>query len=343
MDEKWIAYIASLGQRALLQEALLLPKPGLVDPISCGAHRDMDIFTFIDSCEALEAAFADFVRIGADHVSAEPRAVQRLLRERGILAEQEMFQATRGINTHKGILYSMAFCLCAVGRVLQREFGTFFEGAVAPSGTWANRLQDCREFLSAVRKSEEKNVEQLIADLPNRLFNKCEPILRSEGGSSRDPELIRRVIAEVRILSAGLLAQDMEKARKKQCMTAGERFYFEYGLGGVRGEVEKGFPTARIAYELLKDRGSMEQEHLLRALMRIMSKNDDTNVIARGGTGALSEVKRRSAEILQLDKDAMFAALGDMDVRCIEQNISPGGSADLLSVAIFLYLINHGG
>lgn len=317
MNEKWIAYIASLGQRALLYEAMLYPKPGLVDPISRGAHKDMDITTFIDSALALGDGFYDFVRIGAEHAFEDPKKVQTLLRKRGILSEQEMYLATSNVNTHKGIIYSMAFCLCAVGRILSRAIS---------SGEMISMEPFLRGELFEVMKGHPSD---------RKAFLQTDPM--------SEDVLIERIIAEVKELSAGILVNDMKDASQRTHRTVGEMLYLDHGLRGARGEVEDGFPMAQIGYRYLKERGSMERTDLLRTLLLIMETNCDTNVIARGGFDSLEEVKNRSKELLQLDDRDLVSGLIKMDEWCIEHNISPGGSADLLSVAIFLYLINFGG
>ena len=38
--------IGKTAYQALLEEVYTVPKPGLVDPYSCGAHTDMDVETF---------------------------------------------------------------------------------------------------------------------------------------------------------------------------------------------------------------------------------------------------------------------------------------------------------
>lgn len=37
--------IGRMAYQALLEEVYTVPKPGLVDPYSCGAHTDMDVQT----------------------------------------------------------------------------------------------------------------------------------------------------------------------------------------------------------------------------------------------------------------------------------------------------------
>lgn len=50
----------SLAQQAvlaLLTEVSASPKPGLVDRLDCGAHKDMDFFTFMSSAASLSGYF----------------------------------------------------------------------------------------------------------------------------------------------------------------------------------------------------------------------------------------------------------------------------------------------
>ena len=50
-----VEQILTNAQKALLYEVTTNPKPGLVDPVEHGAHPDMDIYTFIDSSEAMRS------------------------------------------------------------------------------------------------------------------------------------------------------------------------------------------------------------------------------------------------------------------------------------------------
>lgn len=48
---------ALLGWRAMLTEVNLSPKPGLVDRINCGAHKDMALEDFRRSALAIQAGY----------------------------------------------------------------------------------------------------------------------------------------------------------------------------------------------------------------------------------------------------------------------------------------------
>ena len=54
--------VAGLACRSLLYEVCVTPKPGLVDRKNSGSHRDMDIFTFLNSTSVLFPYFERCVR-----------------------------------------------------------------------------------------------------------------------------------------------------------------------------------------------------------------------------------------------------------------------------------------
>ena len=129
--------LGEMAENALLAEVHFTPKPGLVDEANNGAHRDMDVPLFERSAHALRPCFEEFVRLGIQ--GASPAALQQA----GVRAEQAMFAATGGVNTHKGAIYSGALLLHAAGRLLSgEEEGNLCEFAAqtaaaipAPTGT----------------------------------------------------------------------------------------------------------------------------------------------------------------------------------------------------------------
>ncbi len=102
------------ASRAMREEVCLSPKPGLVDSFDSGAHRDMDLALFLRSAASLEPYFNDIAREGA---SGETALLLDRLRPLGIRAEETMFAATGGINTHKGQIFSLGVCTAAAVRV----------------------------------------------------------------------------------------------------------------------------------------------------------------------------------------------------------------------------------
>ena len=92
-----------------------------MDRANTGSHRDMDVFTFLDSTAALLPYLSQAVAIGQETAQKPPAETFDRLRRAGLEAERAMFQATGGVNTHKGAIFSMG-CLCgAAGRLWRPE------------------------------------------------------------------------------------------------------------------------------------------------------------------------------------------------------------------------------
>ena len=120
--------------------------------------------------------------------------------------------------------------------------------------------------------------------------------------------------------------------------THGSRAVSQYQAKGA-------LAMAREGYELLfsdwlpflrnlKQQGDPYALH--KTLLRIMSQLDDTNILHRCGAEVASRVKAEAADML-----AHFSidALDEMNRRYTAENISPGGSADMLALTIFMNAI----
>ena len=104
--------IGRAALRALYMELALHPKPGLVSPLDSGAHDDMDMTTFMRSLFSLRGYFGAIAMAGA--VGSDFTRLQVL----GLGAERRMLDATRGINTHRGAIFSLGLLSAAAGRLL---------------------------------------------------------------------------------------------------------------------------------------------------------------------------------------------------------------------------------
>jgi len=115
---KTVSLIADYADQALLTELMLTPKPGLVDRRNCGAHRDMDLQTFLASAHAIAPWWPRFVEIGSAWAHIPACDFLPLVRPAGVLCEQAMLQAADGANTHKGAIFSLGLLCAAAGRLL---------------------------------------------------------------------------------------------------------------------------------------------------------------------------------------------------------------------------------
>ena len=111
---------ADRATQSLIKEARTTPKPGLVDMNNNGSHNDMDLGMFIKSANTLTTYFKKCVELGQAFAD-KPDKIFSALRKEGISAEQAMYKATGGINTHKGAIYSMGIICGALGALWTAE------------------------------------------------------------------------------------------------------------------------------------------------------------------------------------------------------------------------------
>ena len=111
----------------------------------------------------------------------------------------------------------------------------------------------------------------------------------------------------------------------------GQRARQRYGASGARGEALAGFPHARHAWAALARPGGRDA-----ALLTLLAEVEDTNLLHRGGPEGLALVQSRARSILAASPPAYGEGLLELDRACIARNLSPGGSADLLALALFL-------
>lgn len=95
---------------SLLSECMLTPKFGLVTPLTQGSHQDMDIHTFIQSIDAI---IPYFKKVDDIDIYQPTESIFYELRLLGQTMENVMYQATKGINTHKGAIFLFLMFLMA--------------------------------------------------------------------------------------------------------------------------------------------------------------------------------------------------------------------------------------
>ena len=268
--------ISETAQKSLLYEVCTTPKPGLVDQRNSGSHKDMDIFTFLSSTAALGSYFFHCAKIGAEHKDTSPKKIFSRLRFPGKLAEDAMYRATDGTNTHKGIIFSLGI-LCAAA------------GCLGPKG-W-------------------------------------------------NPEAILTLCQE---MTQGLVSQELSSASKN---TVGETLYAQHGITGVRGQAEQGFPAVlETGLPKLKkglQAGLSVNNAGCATLLSLLAIAQDTNLIHRCSYAQQQEICSNIAALLIQHPYPTQEILIQLDDQFIAQNLSPGGSADLLALTYFLYFISQ--
>jgi triphosphoribosyl-dephospho-CoA synthase len=103
--------LADLAIDVLIGEAMLTPKPALIDQRGSGAHRDLDLGCLLRSARALHAAFLEMATLAAG------RQPDQVLREQlaliGREGERDMLAVTGGSNTHRGAIWVIGLLLAA--------------------------------------------------------------------------------------------------------------------------------------------------------------------------------------------------------------------------------------
>lgn len=270
--------ISSFAIQAMLYEASCYPSPGLVSPVSSGAHSDMDFFTFLDSTSVLGKYMPLFVQQG--YCRLKPKDIFINIRNTGIEAEKEMLVKTKSINTHKGMLFLLGVCCAAVGKVIY----------------------------------EKKSFKE-----------------------------IREIIIE---MTEGIVQKELSCLVDNNNLSHGEILYLKYKNQGIRGEVEKGIPTVFInSLEFYRQSSDMSMnDRLVHTLIGIMRFCDDSTILYRHNLTVLEEVKEKADDIIKTGGMRTSCGRKKINALCeefVERRISPGGSADLLGVTIFLSLVEE--
>jgi triphosphoribosyl-dephospho-CoA synthase len=129
----------------------------------------------------------------------------------------------------------------------------------------------------------------------------------------------------------------------------GEQVRLRYGATGARGEAQAAFPHAiGVGLPTLRAarvRGVPEDCARLDALVAIMASLDDTCLLHRGGPAALDTAKTGARAVLAAGGTAAPAGmqrLHRLHAELMALWASPGGSADLLGVTLFLDRLERG-
>ncbi len=152
----------------------------------------------------------------------------------------------------------------------------------------------------------------------------------------------RKLVADV--------LEDFNDVTVENARTNGERLYALYGMKGARGEALSGYHTVlKKALPVLKhqlDRGLSLNDAGAVTLLYIMAHSEDTNIVNRSSYHSMKKIQALLRETLNdpefINKDPI-PYIESLDREFIKNNISPGGSADLLALTFFLYLFENSG
>jgi triphosphoribosyl-dephospho-CoA synthase len=110
-DQARAIRLAALARQALIAEAELTPKPGLVDRRGTGAHSDLSLAIMRRSAFAIEPYLREMALISGRNYPSQPLREQ--LAVIGREAEHAMLRATNGSNAHKGAIWILGLLTSA--------------------------------------------------------------------------------------------------------------------------------------------------------------------------------------------------------------------------------------
>ncbi|AVD83484.1 triphosphoribosyl-dephospho-CoA synthase [Pseudomonas sp. SWI6] len=105
-------HLADLAVAALIDEADLSPKPGLVDRRSSGAHNDMTLSLMHASAMALWPCLRQMAEAAQDHGYID-QPLRGALGRIGREGEAAMLSVTAGVNTHRGAIWALGLLVAA--------------------------------------------------------------------------------------------------------------------------------------------------------------------------------------------------------------------------------------
>jgi len=118
--------------------------------------------------------------------------------------------------------------------------------------------------------------------------------------------------------------------------TFGYRAFSDFGFGGIRAHALGGFLGVRDAEAELDE--ALDNLSLIKALTYIVGITDDSVLLKRAGNfEKYTYFKNAISNVDILDKDALLS----LNEKCVEENISIGGSADVLISAVMMRKIKE--
>ena len=153
------------------------------------------------------------------------------------------------------------------------------------------------------------------------------------------------VLAECAAMTKGLVSGDYANLTPQTAKTTGQRLYLQYGITGVRGQAEGGFPAVLNVglpkLEAALAAGKSINEAGCAALLAMLANTADTNMIHRGGYDLAKKTAEEISALLEREPFPTKETLEKLDMAFIRNNLSPGGTADLLALTYMLHFLKE--
>ena len=288
--------IAHLATQALQAELDTTPKPGLVDKDNNGAHRDMDYALMQLSINTLHPYFVRLAFLGF----ADTLPSHTVIRDAGIEAEKAMLEATNGVNTHKGALFSMGLAVVAA----------VYEEKKAAANKEERGKEREEEYLSSLQLT----IKALAASFPDTSGTHGSKAKQLSNGTTT----IKGALYNAREGYEKLFAEWLPFYNERR------KSHDAHALHKTLLRIMCDLDDTNVIYRTnvtTAEEVKQEARALLASFEEAYAAEDKEKC------ASAIEEKCASAELL---------ALKDMDRRYTERNISPGGAADMLSLTVFI-------
>ena len=288
--------IAHLATQALQAELDTTPKPGLVDKDNNGAHRDMDHALMLLSINTLHPYFVRLAFLGF----ADTLPSHTVIRDAGIEAEKAMLEATNGVNTHKGALFSMGLAVVAAA----------YEEKKAAANKEERGKEREEEYLSSLQLT----IKALAASFPDTSGTHGSKAKQLSNGTTT----IKGALDNAREGYEKLFAEWLPFYNERR------KSHDAHALHKTLLRIMCDLDDTNVIYRtnvVTAEEVKQEARALLASFEEAYAAEDKEKC------ASAIEEKCASAELL---------ALKDMDRRYTERNISPGGAADMLSLTVFI-------
>lgn len=249
-------------------------------------------------------------------------------------------------GSHKDMDYYLFLKSTAV---LSQGFRTVSEFGYCFDGGLPEMLGPVREKGIAIEKrmfevTEGVNTQKGLIFLFCMLLGGAGQLSRNGGVTHLD------ICRSASAITSGIVKRELAPllSREREELSKGERVFVDHGMTGIRGEVENGLPSVigtglPLFSNTLEETGDVNLS-ALQALLGLMTVVEDTNIVSRAGIGAYNEVREMAKRVLE-DGGATtqkgMDGVSEMEYYFMKRNISPGGSADLLSATMFLYFVRN--
>ena len=288
--------IAHLATQALQAELDTTPKPGLVDKDNNGAHRDMDYALMQLSINTLHPYFVRLAFLGF----ADTLPSHTVIRDAGIEAEKAMLEATNGVNTHKGALFSMGLAVVAAA----------YEEKKAAANKEVRGKEREEEYLSSLQLT----IKALAASFPDTSGTHGSKAKQLSNGTTT----IKGALDNAREGYEKLFAEWLPFYNERR------KSHDAHALHKTLLRIMCDLDDTNVIYRTnvaTAEEVKQEARALLASFEEAYAAEDKEKC------ASAIEEKCASTELL---------ALKDMDRRYTERNISPGGAADMLSLTVFI-------